>query len=279
MTLHSKPPYLQCHHCGARQPLPKHCPACQHKQLVPIGVGTERLEETIHSLFPDATCVRIDRDTTRRKNALAKLLKQVTDGEFQIILGTQMVAKGHHFPNVTMVGILDVDYGFFSVDFRSAERLGQLLTQVSGRAGREKKAGFVYLQTQVPQHPQLLSLVKDGYTSFAQQLLQERQQAGFPPYRHLALLKVEAKTAKQAREILLQSRERLRTLANHQIDIMGPAPCVLERKAGWFRYQLLLRTKSRSALQKCLQQFLPEWESHRKSSVKLFMDIDPQELN
>lgn len=276
MTLHYSSHYLQCHHCGYQQRIPTQCPTCKASELIPIGMGTQRLEQTIENLFPQYSCERIDRDTTRRKNAFEKKLDAIHAGEVDILLGTQMLAKGHHFPNVTLVAILDADYGFFSTDFRSAERLGQLLLQVAGRAGRAEKPGTVAIQTHVPQHPLLLQLINDGYMAFAKTLLAEREATHFPPYQHLAIIKVECKQQRRAREFLTEVQQLLH---RENVFVLGPVPCPLERKAGVYRYQLLLRSASRPLLQQALKRSLTTIRAQQPSGIKLIIDIDPQDLS
>ena len=192
LTWHRGAARLLCHHCGAAQPVPKQCPQCGNAHLAPQGLGTERLEQSLGELFPDVPVVRVDRETTRRKHALDEMLGRFAADQPGLLVGTQMLAKGHDLPNLTLVAIIGVDEGLFSVDFRASERLCQLIVQVAGRAGRALKPGAVWLQTHHPDHPLLRALMRDGYDVAAQSLLQERRDTGLPPYAYLALLRAEA---------------------------------------------------------------------------------------
>ena len=183
---------LLCHHCGRERPLPTRCEGCGAQDLLPLGAGTERIETDIAALFPDHTVLRVDRDSTRRRGALDAHLAAARDGSADILVGTQMLAKGHHFPAVTLVGILDADQGLFAADFRASERLAQTIHQVSGRCGRGEQPGRVLIQTHQPQHPVLRALLHGGYGTFAAELLAEREAAGWPPSSHLALLRAES---------------------------------------------------------------------------------------
>jgi len=192
LVYHRSPLGLRCHHCDSRYIIPKQCANCRNETMQPVGLGTQRLEQSLTELFPDIPIIRIDRDNTRKKGELQNLLDQIHTTPKAILLGTQMLAKGHHFPNVTMVGIIDADSGLFSVDFRAAEQMGQLLEQVAGRAGRADKLGIVYIQTKHPEHPLLQLLLQKGYRDYAQSLLQERETAALPPYSYFAVLRAEA---------------------------------------------------------------------------------------
>lgn len=190
-TLHQAQHHLRCHHCDSQRPIPRQCPSCGSTHLVPVGLGTEQLEQALGPLFPDIPISRIDRDTTSRKGALEQYLADVNRGGARILIGTQMLAKGHHFPDVTLVSLLDVDGALFSADFRSAERFAQLYTQVSGRAGRAGKQGEVILQTHHPEHPLLQTLLYKGYDAFAEQALAERQSMQLPPWTSHVLIRAE----------------------------------------------------------------------------------------
>ena len=201
MTLHKRAGQLRCHHCGAHAPIPLICGSCRHP-LNPVGQGTERVEETLARLFPDAPLARLDRDTATARGAIAVVLDRVHSGEARILVGTQMLTKGHHFPEVTLVVILDADQGLFASDFRATERLAQTITQVAGRAGRETRPGEVLIQTEFPEHPLLVRLIEEGYDGFATSALQERREAGWPPFMRLALLRAEAKDVAALDEFL-----------------------------------------------------------------------------
>ncbi|MFI0460394.1 MAG: primosomal protein N', partial [Candidatus Thiodiazotropha endolucinida] len=195
MTHHRQLRLLWCHHCGHQRREPDHCPECGSPDLRPLGQGTERVEEALQRHFPETPLARIDRDSTSRKGALEQILSRIKAGEFPLLLGTQMLAKGHHFPDVTLVAILDVDHGLFGADFRASERMAQLVLQVAGRAGRAKRPGRVLIQTRHPDHPLMQLLTKRGYEAFADEALEERRAAAFPPYSHQVLLRAESTKA------------------------------------------------------------------------------------
>ena len=279
MTLHLGTRLLWCHHCGHQRPMPGRCPDCGGLDLRPLGQGTERLEEVLTRRFPDLPIARIDRDSTRRKGALEKMLNGIHAGRYRILLGTQMLAKGHHFPDVTLAGILDVDQGLFSADYRAAERMAQLIEQVGGRAGRAEKAGRVLLQTRHPDHPLLQTLVRRGYGAFARESLAERRQAGLPPYSHQALLRAEAPSPKAPMAFLEEAAGAAGTLASGEVEIWGPVPAPMERRAGRVRAQLLLQSADRGRLQRLLQAWTPalgKLKSARR--VRWSIDVDPQEM-
>ncbi len=277
LTWHRGAARLRCHHCGAEQRVPMHCPQCNNAALAPQGLGTERLEAALSARFPQALLVRIDRETTRRRNALDDLLGQLAPDRPGILVGTQMLAKGHDLPNLTLVAIVGVDEGLFSVDFRASERLCQLIVQVSGRAGRARKPGEVWLQTHHPDHPLLRDLIRHGYAQVAQELLAERRLAGLPPYTHLALLRAEAKTQIDVDEFLAHAS----TVAGQPIGVslLGPMPAPMPRRAGMFRGQLLASADERAPL----HAFLPGWmarvrESPHARRARWSLDVDPLDL-
>lgn len=279
-TLHRTPHQLRCHHCDGQRPVPAQCPDCGDIQLSHIGVGTERSEGFINKLFPDVPTLRIDRDSTRRKNALQKMVEQIHEGEPCILVGTQMLAKGHHFPNVTLVAILDADGGFFSADFRGLERMSQLITQVGGRSGRANKPGTVAIQTHQADHPLLQTLVQQGYGKLAQQLLHERKQAQLPPYQYAALIRAEATAENIPFEFLQQARHLSEELipTNPDIEIFGPIPAVMFKRAGRFRAQLMIQSPQRGKLQALLSALCAQLEKNTLSRrVRWSIDVDPQE--
>jgi len=205
MTLHQRHNELRCHHCGYVERPPLNCPECRRVDLRPVGAGTERAEERLGVLFPDYPVLRIDRDSTSRKGSMDALLTTINRGEPCLLVGTQMLAKGHHFPRVTLVAILDADGGLFSADFRASERMAQLIVQVAGRAGRAEEAGKVIIQTHLADHPLLVQLTEQGYFAFADQALSERRASGLPPFSHLALLRAEAHKPGQGEDFLDQA--------------------------------------------------------------------------
>lgn len=276
-TVHQQAQKLQCHHCGAENRIPRQCLSCGSTQLITQGLGTEQLETVLQDILPDYPVLRIDRDSTRRKGELAKHLEAATQGDYPLLVGTQMLAKGHHFPNVTLVALLDVDGALYSSDFRAAERLAQLFTQVAGRAGRASKPGVVVLQTHHPEHPLLQDLVNNGYHDFARSALQERQVALLPPLASMALLRAEATQEADAERLLQAMAQQLQGAQG--VQVIGPMPAPMPRRAGRFRFQLLLHAAERRALHSLLQQrrgaleALPETRKARWS-----LDIDPQDF-
>lgn len=278
MTLHLSPRYLQCHHCSATRRVHSHCEACGGDELTPLGLGTERLEQSLQTLFSEYSIVRVDRDTTKRKGELAEKLTQIHAGESQILLGTQMLAKGHHFPNVTLVAILDVDSGLYSGEFRACERLAQLIEQVSGRAGRAEKPGEVVLQTYCPDHPMFQILLTQGYAAYAKNLLQERVSANLPPFSYLALLRAEASDIAVTNNFLETARKTLMPMKNG-LYCFGPIPAPMIKKADRYRAQLLLQASNRKILHQaldCFEEVLPKYPT--KKQLRWSLDIDPQEL-
>ena len=280
-TWHQGSRRLHCHHCDSQRPVPSHCPECGSPDLQGTGVGTEQVEALLATRFPQYQTIRIDRDSTRRKGELEAHLDGIRSGKYQILIGTQMLAKGHHFPNVTLVGLLDVDGALFSQDFRATERLAQLYTQVAGRAGRASKPGLVVLQSHHPDHLLLQDLVHNGYHHFARTCLQERQQLGLPPFAFQALLRSEAVHKANVEQFmaevagLVMSRRPL----HPGVQMIGPIAALMERRAGKYRMQLLLQAPQRSPLAQLLLRLLPEIEalpSVRK--VRWSLDVDPQEL-
>lgn len=275
LTLHHKRKQLLCHHCLHTEAIPTQCPNCQYAELQPIGHGTERLEETLVKLFPSTSIIRIDRDTTKNKNALDQAFKKINNGNAQILIGTQMLAKGHHFPRVTLVALLDVDGGLFSADFRATERMGQLITQVAGRAGRAELPGEVLLQTHHPDHPLLQLLVKDDYAVFAKTLLQERKQAHLPPFSHFALFRAQANTIQKPMSFLNDVKKHL----PNTMDCLGPIPANMPKKAGFYRAQLMVQANSRANLQKELHAIKNKLELiHSAKAVRWVIDVDPLEV-
>jgi len=279
MTIHLSDNLLSCHHCGSQSRVYSRCPECGGDELRALGQGTERLEEMLRKRYPDVGLVRIDRDATRRRGSLERLLSEIKEGRHLLLLGTQMLAKGHHFPAVTLVGILDLDQALFGADFRAAERMAQLIVQVAGRAGRADKPGRVLIQTRHPDHPLLHTLLRSGYAEFATETLRERRLASMPPYSFQALLRAEAHHKTAAVEFLEQSAGLGESLGFDGLELLGPVSAPMERRAGRYRFQLLLQSNRRSAL----QEFLAEWvpliaviKSARR--VRWSLDVDPQEM-
>lgn len=281
-TYHQYSNEIRCHHCGSQQPIIHQCQGCGSTHLVTVGVGTEQLEAQLAQLFPDYKAIRIDRDSTRRKGSLESALSSIRNGEYQILIGTQMLAKGHHFPDVTLVGLLDVDGSLYSSDFRASERLAQLFIQVAGRAGRASKPGEVVLQTHHPDHSLLQALLTKSYRHFADTALQERKLAMLPPYSFLTLFRAEANSSEHVEEFLRQVRHTLEAhpLFDDYCQVLGPIPAPLAKRAGKYRWQLLLQTQHRSTMQKLLSSAKPAIQilpSAKK--VRWTLDIEPQDLS
>lgn len=280
-TYHKSANYLHCHHCMATHPVPEQCHDCGSTNLHSTGVGTEQLEETLTQLFPDHKTVRIDRDNTRKKDSFNEYLNDINSGKYKILLGTQMLAKGHHFPDVTLVALVDVDGALFSNDFRASERLGQLFTQVAGRAGRAEKKGQVVLQTFHPEHNLLQELVNNGYGDFSRSALQERKMAQLPPFSYQALIRAESLNATQAENFLTLCKQTLNQIAlNNKVSdrllILGPIAASMERRAGKYRFQLLIQSEQRVLVTKTLNIALTHFEKMPEGrKVRWSIDVDP----
>jgi primosomal protein N' (replication factor Y) len=278
-TWHAHIGRLRCHHCDGDKSQPNECKKCSGKSLQPVGHGTERIEQTLESMFPDYKIARLDRDNTRKKGSLETLLESIHNKESQILLGTQMLAKGHHFPDVSLVGILDVDGGLFSSDFRGAERMAQLITQVAGRAGREKYSGEVLIQTRHPQSALLEQLVHHNYASFAKIALEERRAAMLPPYSFLILLRAEATHPNKPMDFLEKCREYFLKCRLPGLHILGPAVAPMPRRAGKYRAQLILQAGNRKVLHQAMKTILADIESWPLTrQVRWSVDVDPQEM-
>ncbi|MFN7095981.1 MAG: primosomal protein N' [Gammaproteobacteria bacterium] len=276
MTLHMEPYQLHCHHCDTVTSVARVCPQCRSENVLTVGVGTERIERYLQNTFPQYKTIRIDRDTTRRKNSLENLLEEIHDGAPKILVGTQMLAKGHHFPNVTLVGILNVDQGLCSADFRATEQLAQLVTQVAGRAGRAEKSGHVILQTHFPDNPLLMRLLSEGYGSFAEAALQEREMAFLPPYCAMAVIRAESPKQENTMLFLDNIRELATTLPLADFNLMGPMPAIMAKRAGMFRALLIVQAKEKSQLQAGLKELIALIEVQKKNSnVRWHLDVDP----
>ncbi|MCK5830917.1 MAG: primosomal protein N' [Methylococcales bacterium] len=279
MVIHYAEETLRCHHCGFQQRLLTHCPSCKIGELKPLGLGTERVEQSLHALFPTQKIIRLDRDTTQRKGSLERHLEQINQGEVDIILGTQMLAKGHHFPNVTLVAILDVDSGLFSIDFHAIEKLAQLIIQVAGRAGRAEKPGTVILQTRQPDHPLLTVLLKEGYNKFARTALAERQQASLPPFSFQALLRVYASNPADPQLFLNKVCTIIQQINHNKTLVLGPVSAPMAKRAGYYHFQLLLQNTNRKRLQALLDQLIPQLYIVKEGKkVRWSIDVDPVDL-
>ena len=281
MTLHKQPFHLHCHYCDKKRAVYDICPVCHHTKLQNVGVGTQRLEKSLQKHFPLISITRIDSDSTRRKHSVEAMIQQIKTGHRQILIGTQMIAKGHHFPNVTLVGIINADSGFFSADFRAVERIGQLLIQVSGRAGRAEKPGQVVIQTHHPQHPLLLKLIEFGYHNFAQLILKERFESQLSPYTYCALFRASAVKQELPHHFLLKVRQIAEQLGINNVNILGPIPAVIARRQTRYHEQLLLNTSNRSNLHHLLNQligFVEKIKMKGIGQIRWSLDVDPVEM-
>lgn len=275
LTYHRNRHTTICHHCGYQARPDTTCPDCGSRELMPLGAGTERAEQALNQLFSDTPIIRFDRDAINSAKTLDEQLARAHEAGPAILVGTQMLAKGHHFDRVTLVGILDMDAGLFSADFRAREKMGQLLIQVAGRAGRGDRAGEVVLQSWHPDHPFFEPLLKQDYTAFAQQLLAERERSGLPPFGYLACLRSDSAFPKRAEQLLGEMAERL--LATGDVRVFGPLPAILSRRAGKHRFILLVQCQSRARLHAVLEPLVRDYpRQHRQ--VSWHLDIDPIDL-
>jgi primosomal protein N' (replication factor Y) len=276
LTVHRNADRLRCHHCGADAPLPARCLQCGFA-VKPVGQGTERIEETLAKIFPNVTLVRLDRDVVRKRGDMEDAMARMHSGEARILVGTQMVTKGHHFPNVTLVIVMNADQGLFSTDFRAPERLAQTIIQVAGRAGRGEKPGEVLIQTEFPEHPLLNNLLTAGYDGFATVALEERSQAAWPPFSRLAAIRDSAPTSDAALEFLKDARAVMQPPRN--VQIRGPVPAAMAKRAGRYHAQLLLESTDRTSLHRFLAAWLPNVEQLKSARrVRWALDVDPIEL-
>ena len=279
LIVHKQKNNLQCHHCGYISRLITACPECQHTELNTIGAGTEQVANTVAALFPETPVLRIDRDTTQKVNAFAEMVDNVNTAKPMILVGTQMLAKGHDFHHITLVGVLDADHGLYSVDFRGTEVMAQLVTQVTGRAGRGDKKGEVVIQTNQPDHPFWQSLLKQGYWKTAQQILEERAQTNMPPYCHLILIRTETPTLEIGISLLQEMKEIMTPFLTKSTIVMGPVPAVMARRNGRYRAQVLLRASTKKALHILLDEALPEIEKLPGArKYRWSLDVDPIDL-
>jgi primosomal protein N' (replication factor Y) len=278
MTVHAKSAAVRCHHCGAERPLEPTCPTCGSERVA-VGAGTQRVGDELAGLFPAARIARLDRDSTSRKGSLAAVLHDVEAGNVEILIGTQMLTKGHDFPRVTLVGVLNADQGLFGTDPRSHERLAQTILQVAGRAGRADRPGEVVIQTHYPEHPLLKCLLEGDYTTFATLALVERREADWPPFTHLAVWHAEATRREDAVAFLEHVRSVAAASEQSTVAVLGPAPLPMERKDGRYRAQLLLRSAERAPLHRLVERtLLAVRNSPSARRARWSIDIDPLEV-
>jgi primosomal protein N' (replication factor Y) len=279
LVVHLRRGRLSCHHCGHEEKMTRQCPSCGNADLRPTGHGTQRLENTLAAIFPEARILRVDRDSMRSRHALTDMMEAMHASDIDILVGTQMLAKGHDFPNLTLVGVIDTDSALFSPDFRAAERLFAQLMQVAGRAGRAGKPGEVLIQTTFPEHPLFHALRRQDYDEYAQTLLQERQQTQFPPFTYMALLRAEANEYSLVERFLDEAAELARTLDADEVLVYDPLRPQMERLKGQERGQLLLQAQNRQPLQRLLRALVAQLRtSPLGSKVRWAVDVDPLEF-
>ena len=277
LVLHLKDGRLRCHYCGHEEKIASVCPSCGNQDLAPAGHGTQRIESALEEAFPRARVLRVDRDSTRRKQAFERMQEAIRAQQVDILVGTQMLAKGHDFPRLTLVGVVNADSALYSSDFRAAERLYAQLTQVAGRAGRGDMPGEVLIQTEFPDHPLYDAVCRQDYAAFAREALAERRQACFPPYSYQALLRAEA-SRRETVDDYLSRAARAGVELGLEVEIFDPVPAVVARVAGRERGHLLVQAVSRTALQRFLSAWHPQLASAASRAVRWSLDVDPLEL-
>jgi primosomal protein N' (replication factor Y) (superfamily II helicase) len=278
LTVHSSHGQLRCHHCGHAEPLVERCVRCGFA-VKPVGQGTERVEQTLRELFPGEALLRLDRDSAAGARELEAIMHSVQTGQTRILVGTQMVTKGHHFPGVSLVVVLNADQGLFSTDYRAAERLAQTIVQVAGRAGREKLRGEVLLQTEYPEHPLLQSLLSGGYEAFAAAALSEREAARWPPFGRVALLRASSRASQGAMQFLSAVRAQAPASVDSQVRVLGPVPATMARRAGRYYAQLLIESAERAPLHRFIEEWLPHIEPLARTwRVRYVLDVDPIDI-
>ncbi|TYL49019.1 primosomal protein N' [Marinomonas sp. IMCC 4694] len=278
LTVHKRANKLHCHHCDTQKALLHTCPECQSEELFTVGEGTEQVETQLSALFKDVPILRIDRDSTQRKSAMAKLTQKIHEHDQAILIGTQMLAKGHHFPNVTLVVIMDADAGLFSPDFRGMERTAQLITQVAGRAGRAKKPGHVLLQTYHPDHAAIECLCHLGYEHFAIDGLSERKALSLPPFYHQVIVRAESSNEQEAMQLLNAMRHDLEPYFSKDVYLVGPYTAIIVRKAGQHRALISIKAAQRAPLHHATQ-LMSDWleQSSKQHRIRFAIDVDPLE--
>ena len=278
LTVHKLANKLHCHHCDSHKALLHTCPECHSNELFTVGEGTEQVEGVLNQIFQHTPVLRIDRDSTQRKSALTQITQKIHEHDQAILVGTQMLAKGHHFPNVTLVVIMDADVGLFSSDFRGMERTAQLITQVAGRAGRSSKRGHVLLQTYHPDHTAIQCLCEQGYEALAMDGLRERQQLSLPPFYHQVIIRAESQQEAHAMELLMALRQALSVHLSEGMQVVGPYAAIIVRKAGQHRALLNVKSPQRGNLHAVIAQASQWLEQHtRNQRIRFAIDVDPLE--
>lgn len=278
LTVHKRANKLHCHHCDSHKPLTQECPECHSNELFTVGEGTEQVEGVLNQYFKQTPVLRIDRDSTQRKSALTQITQKIHEHDQAILVGTQMLAKGHHFPNVTLVVIMDADVGLFSSDFRGMERTAQLITQVAGRAGRSSKRGHVLLQTYHPDHAAIQCLCEQGYEALAMDGLRERQQLALPPFHHQVVIRAESQQEQQAMGLLMHLRNELSVHLSDDMQVVGPYAAIIVRKAGQHRALLSIKSPQRGNLHRVIASASRWLEQNTKNhKIRFAIDVDPLE--
>ncbi|MCF6807152.1 primosomal protein N' [Thiotrichales bacterium 19S9-12] len=277
-TYHINPQRLVCHFCETKKSIVTHCTECQSEDIALLGEGTEQVEEYLSNIFPNYNVIRIDRNSTTTQAKLNESFKQINENQAQIIIGTQMLAKGHHFPNVTLVGIINIDSGLYSHDFRALERTAQLITQVAGRAGRETKKGEVYLQTHTPDHPLITTLLNQGYTAFSEQLKKDRKLAHWPPYSILSLIKAESKDQIKLERAIQNIKDKAQHYCQNEQLIIGPFPAIRYKQQERYRMMLLVQAPNRVLMQQTLYQIEHLINQQKDYNIRFNLDIDPSDM-
>jgi primosomal protein N' (replication factor Y) len=279
LVFHQRESRLRCHHCGYQSRVPATCADCGSHELVPAGQGTERVEIALREYLPGARIARVDRDSTRKRGSAAKIFADAAAGELDVLVGTQMLSKGHDFPRITLVGVVNADGAMFSADFRAAERMVAQLTQVAGRAGRADLPGRVLIQTRFATHPLYQAVAAQDHGRYAEMAMAERKLAHLPPYTFLALLRAEAKAGETLREFMIHAVDAARRLQPAKsLHVWDPVAAPLSRKAGFERQQLMVQADSRMELQQFLANWLPRVREHESRAVKWVIDVDPLEV-
>jgi primosomal protein N' (replication factor Y) len=283
MVLHLKDQRLRCHHCGYQIRVPQACPSCGNADLHPVGSGTQRVESVLQERFPEARILRVDRDSTRNKRAWQTMREQIHANEVDILVGTQMLAKGHDFPALTLVGVINPDSALYSSDFRAAEKLFAQLVQVAGRAGRADKPGEVIIQTEFPDHPLFRALQTHDFEGWAASQLVERKMAGFPPFVYQAMLRAEGKQENEVYRYLNEARATAVALirsmeSSGQVEIFGVVPAALPRRANHIRAQLLVQGATRKGLQQFLRAWQTSLEALGSKKLRCSLDVDTLEF-
>ena len=276
MTFHEFENKLWCHHCGLQKKIDLNniCECKSSNEIVPVGIGTERIEKKAKELFPKSKIMRIDSDTIKNVSQLNDFINKSKNAEIDILIGTQMLAKGHDFPNLTLVGIIDIDSGLYSLDFRGIEKIAQMIIQVAGRSGRHSSQGKIVIQTRKPKHPIMTKLLDNGYNSFANDLLKDRSESSLPPHSYLSLFRVSSNNKGEGLIFL----NKIKNIYKNKITILGPAPAPILKKNNRYYYQLLINSHNRKFLLQKSSEIREYILKYKKSNFRWSLDVDPIDL-